>query len=326
MKLISIIVSSTLALSGALAHAQANVEGNAGAGAQGTASAPQDSAAVTSSGAASGSATANEANATLDAGTELNATLTKPVDASKSKHGDPVVATVTQDVKTKDEVVIAKGSKLIGHVTAAKPRESSGQAGGAAGGAAESQLGIVFDRAVLKNGREVPFAGTIQAIAAAQAATAGGAQSSDAGMSGASRGAGSVGATGGGLVGGTVGAVGGAAGGVANTTSSIGGSIGSTAHAAGSLSNSAGAVGGLNAAGRLASGSQGVFGMKDVSLTSAAAGSAQGSLITSSTRNVRLDGGTRMLLVTSANAAENAGSPSSGQGDVPKERPDKDTR
>jgi hypothetical protein len=76
--------------------------------------------------------------------------------------------------------------------------------------------------------------------------------------------------------------------------------VGGTANV---LGRSAGAVGGLDAAGRLTSDSRGVFGLKDTELSSAASGGAEGTLITSAKRNVRLDRGTRMLLVTGANAA-----------------------
>jgi hypothetical protein len=61
-------------------------------------------------------------------------------------------------------------------------------------------------------------------------------------------------------------------------------------------------VGGLSASGQWLVGSRGVFGIGDMSIASAAAGDAQGSLITSPSRNVRLDGGTRLLLVGSAAA------------------------
>ena len=75
---------------------------------------------------------------------------------------------------------------------------------------------------------------------------------------------------------------------------------------AGALAKSSGAVGGLDASGRLASGSRGVFGLKGVDISPA--GGAQGSVLTSSTGNVRLDRGTRMLLVNgSASGAAGAG-------------------
>jgi hypothetical protein len=73
------------------------------------------------------------------------------------------------------------------------------------------------------------------------------------------------------------------------------------------VSHSAGSTGGLNTAGRLTAGSKGVFGLQGLDITAAAAGSAQGSVISSTSRNVRLDTGTRMLLVTGAKAGNNTG-------------------
>ena len=66
---------------------------------------------------------------------------------------------------------------------------------------------------------------------------------------------------------------------------------------------SRGAVGGLNAAGQLTSNSRGVFSLNGLSLNSAVANSTQGSLITSAGKNVHLDSGTRMLMVTQAAAS-----------------------
>jgi hypothetical protein len=256
-------------------------------------------------------AAAGQGSASLSNGSELNATLSRPVDASKSKPGDEVTATNAQDVKSAGQVVIPRGSKLIGHVTEAKPRGKKGNtnaggtadAAGSAAGSAESKLGIVFDRAVLKDGREIPLNAAVQAIGAAQSSASADmpdAGESIGGASGAARG------TGGGALGsagGVAGGVSGTVGGVARTTggaasSTVGGSVGAA-------TRSAGAVGGLSSAGRLTSGSKGVFGLKDMELASSTAGGAQGSVITSATRNVRLDSGTNLLLVTNAQAAGN---------------------
>ena len=59
--------------------------------------------------------------------------------------------------------MLKKGTHLVGHVTQAQAR---------ANGQTQSQLGIVFDHAVLKNGQEVPFNASIQALASAQSAAA----------------------------------------------------------------------------------------------------------------------------------------------------------
>ena len=73
----------------------------------------------------------------------------------------------------------------------------------------------------------------------------------------------------------------------------------STVNAAGSAR---GAVGGLNAAGQLTSNSQGVFGLEGLNLNSAVSSSTQGSVITSTSKNVHLDSGTQLVLVAHASA------------------------
>ena len=76
----------------------------------------------------------------------------------------------------------------------------------------------------------------------------------------------------------------------------------STANAA---SASRGAVGGVNAVGQLTSNSSGVFGLNGLTLTSVAQSGTQGSVITSVGKNVHLDSGTSMLLVTRSAVAAN---------------------
>ena len=149
----------------------------------------------------------------LASGTTVNAVLTKPLDSRKCKPGDPVQATAAQDVKSGGNVVIRKGSHLVGHVTEVK---SKGK------GDANSSLGIVFDHAVLKDGQQVPMNSVVQALAAAQSssvtslgddnfgAASGGSLASSGGV--VSRGS----ATGGGLVGGVASTAGAATGTVGN--------------------------------------------------------------------------------------------------------------
>jgi hypothetical protein len=57
----------------------------------------------------------------------------------------------------------------------------------------------------------------------------------------------------------------------------------------------------------LTSNSQGVFGLDGVNLSSAASNSTQGSLITSTSRNVRLDSGTQLSLVAQSQASAAGG-------------------
>jgi hypothetical protein len=63
----------------------------------------------------------------------------------------------------------------------------------------------------------------------------------------------------------------------------------------------------LNAAGQLTSNSQGVFGLNGLNLNAAASNATQGSVITSAGKNVHLDSGTRMLLVSQAEAGSQSG-------------------
>ncbi len=116
-----------------------------------------------------------------------------------------------------------------------------------------------------------------------------------------------------GALGGVTSAAGGAVGTVTNTAANVGGVAGGTvnsaANAGGSIAGaSKGAVGGLNAAGQLTSNSQGVFGMNGLNLNAAASNATQGSVITSAGKSVHLDSGTRMLLVSQAQAGEQGAS------------------
>jgi hypothetical protein len=79
---------------------------------------------------------------------------------------------------------------------------------------------------------------------------------------------------------------------------------------AGSVTNSTGAVNGavnrtagVAANGALNSAAHGVVGMQGVELTGAAAGNAQGSVISSASRNIKLDSGTQMILQITGSAA-----------------------
>ncbi len=92
----------------------------------------------------------------LNSGTTLQAELAKSLDCKKAKPGDEITAKVTQDVKADGKVVVHKGSKLVGHVTEAQAKTKDN---------AESKLGIVFDKAVLKGGQEMAFNGAVQALA-----------------------------------------------------------------------------------------------------------------------------------------------------------------
>lgn len=81
--------------------------------------------------------------------------LTRSLDSRKLRAGDAVEAKVTTELRWGTGTVIPRGSKVIGHVAQASAR---------AKGDAESALGIVFDRIVLKDGQELALKASIQAV------------------------------------------------------------------------------------------------------------------------------------------------------------------
>ena len=283
-------------------NASAQSQTSAQAGAQSSSQTSVQAGQAQASGGASASTAASaqngQASGSVASGTAFNAALSSPVDSKKCKPGDAVNAHTTEAVKSEGKTVIPKGSKLVGHVTQASAR---------AKGESESALGIVFDKAILKNGQEIPLTAGIQALAAAQSGvSAAGSDMDTMGGMGAS-GAGSGMAGGRGALGGVSSAAGGAVGAVTNTAANVGGvaggAVNTAANAGGSVAGaSKGAVGGLNAAGQLTSNSQGVFGLNGLDLSAAASNATQGSVITSAGKNVHLDSGTRMLLVSQAQA------------------------
>jgi hypothetical protein len=280
----------------------AQTQTGAQAGAQAASRAGQTEAQGSSSATASASPSAQkgQANASLAAGSTINAELASPIDSKKAKPGDPVKGRTTEAAKSADKTVIPKGAKLVGHVTQATAR---------AKGDSDSSLGIVFDKAILKDGQEVPLNVAVQALASAQSASAinGGDEMPAMGGAGASM-AGSGRAAGSEALGGVTSRAGAAAGTVtntaANTGSTAGGALDSTVHSTTSTAaGERGAVAGLNAAGQLSSDSRGVFGLHGIGLTSATTGTAMAAIITSTGKNVHLDSGTRLLLVTKATNA-----------------------
>jgi hypothetical protein len=211
----------------------------------------------------------------LASGTVLNAELNATLDSKKAKAGDAVIAHTTEAVKGDDKAAIPKGAKLVGHVTQSSARSK---------GDSDSALAIKFDKAVLKDGQDIPLSVWVRAIAAEpKVAPQPGPDLSPVAGTGSAAAAGSpmrtvpppvVGAT--------------------NDALSASNGVAGPADPGG---KSTGATGGLNGAGQLTANSRGVFGFDGVQLSTDFSKMEQGSLITSSGKNVHLDGGTRLLLV-----------------------------
>jgi len=241
-------------------------------------------AAARMSAAASEEADPQEAQASggiwLADGMTLNAELNGSLDSKKGKPGDTVTAHLTEPVKANGKTLMPRGTKLLGHLAQASAR---------AKGDSETALAIQFDKAVLKDGQEVPLHVWIRAIAAEP------------------RGVYQPGPSGNPVTGTGSAAEAGSPMGPRNTSAGgvpplPPGSGANTQSSADSDARSPGVAGGLDPSGQLAPDSHGVFGLDGVHLATDASSAQQGSLITSSAKNLHLDGGTRMLLVVQAQA------------------------
>jgi hypothetical protein len=202
--------------------------------------------------------------AALPGGTALNAQLNSSVDSKKAKVGDKVEAHTTEEFKYAGKIIIPLGAKLEGHVTEATAR-SKGDSG--------STLAIQFDKAIAKKGEEIRLNVAILAIAAPLTDFSGGSPGpgsdpmSDRGAS----------------------AAGGSPMGSSHTPTATPG----TPNYPGAADGKMGATG----AAQLSAKSHGVYGLSDLKLMAASSVAGQTTVLTSSGKNVRLDGGTRLLLV-----------------------------
>lgn len=82
------------------------------------------------------------------AGTLLLGELIKPLDAKKVKVGTPVECRLLQDLLYKGKIIVSHKARAWGHITEVVV---------AGKGHPGSQVGLVFDRLVMPDKREVPF-------------------------------------------------------------------------------------------------------------------------------------------------------------------------
>ena len=227
----------------------------------------------------------SESGATsLAAGTTISAELTNSLDSKKLKTGDEVKARTIDTLKSTDgRTILPRGAQLTGHITQASARGK---------GQANSSLGLVIDKAILKNGQEIPLNVAIQAVAAPVNLDAN-SSFDDVPIGGPAQQPGRGTVTGNkpnnvpGTLNGTTAAAGGAVDNTVNSTTGIAGN----------------AAGVANSTEQLNANSHGVVGLNNLTLSAAAGANTQGSLITSTGKNVHLDSGTRLLLVAQASAS-----------------------
>ncbi len=217
----------------------------------------------------------------LAPGTVLGAELSKGVDAKKAKVGQEVVAKAVADLRdTNGNLVIPRGARLVGHVT---------QAQAASKDQPQSSLGIIFDKVEAKRGnesREIGLHAGIQALAKPEPSPLAQQQepegsSGPAGGGGAPMGGSQPGMGGGGR---NSGGMGGSSMPQQRQGSDMGGPMG------GPMGQQAG--GGAPA---LNANSHGVIGIPNLTL-SPQASPTEGSVISSSRGNVKLDSGTMLVL------------------------------
>jgi hypothetical protein len=209
------------------------------------------------------SAATGRSEASLAGGTAIYADLNSSIDSKKAKSGDAVMAHTTEALKSADDrTILPKGTKIVGHITQASARSK---------GAGESTVSIEFDKAILKDGGEMPLNLVIQALAAPVSFSA----PPDLGTPS------STGTT---------------------RTSPMSGAHGGPPSASAPQSGVGSGNGpelGANSSDTLGPNSRGVYGLNGLKLgTAPANNNGQVSIVTSDGKNVHLDSGTRLLLVT----------------------------
>lgn len=228
-----------------------------------------------------GQAAAAQAGPTLAPGAVLGAELNKSVDAKKAKAGQEVVAKSLGDLRDNGgNIVIPRGSKLVGHVTTVKAASKQDP---------QSNLGIIFDKVEVKQGKETKQIGmhaAIQALEKPQPSPMMQEQE-PAGGGGAPTGSG-----GGAMGGGQPGTMPGGGGGKTS-----GGASGSQAGdmGGGNMGAAPAAQPGAGSAPAINANSRGVIGDSNLTLSQQAS-PTEGSVISSSHGNVKLDGGTLLVL------------------------------
>ena len=217
--------------------------------------------------------------APLSIGTAFNASLVEAIDTRRAKPGDAVTAEIVENVSYQRTVIFPKGTKVSGHIV----RATSG-----GHGRAGSALFVQFDKAVLKDGEEVILNAGIQALAVgAVAPLSDSAAAKDAGISAENMPAepSAAGAE------------------PASTTASDDPLVVSTIYEAprrglrAPLYAAPAAEGELNSDGMFSPDSKGAFGRPDIKVYTPVSEGSHGTVLLSAKKQMRLESGTRLLLV-----------------------------
>jgi hypothetical protein len=196
----------------------------------------------------------------LAAGTVILGAMSSGLDSKKAKAGDTFTARTTQALKSGDgRTIMPRGTKLQGHVTQAEARNKGGTA---------STLGLQFDKAILKDGTEIPLNVVVQAIAARSSGPIDpGTRESDAEMPKTAQ------------------------------TSPMAGRTPPPTTAPGGASGDAAGGGGGASGPSLDARSRGAVGMKGITLDAAQAENRGVTVVSSNGKSVKLDDGVEVVLV-----------------------------
>lgn len=205
---------------------------NGSVGAIQTAESGSSQTVASASESASAAAKAGRASASAAQATAVSAELTKTLDTKHARVGDEVLAKTTSKATLADGTRLPRGTRLIGQVTEVQAKSHASH---------DAHLGFVFDRAVLKNGRQIPVDVAVRSLSTPAPLAASAAASDDmmASGGGAMAPAGS-GVGGSGLIGGTAGVVRGTAGGAGGLAAGTPSALDATA---GEAMNSGGRIG-----------------------------------------------------------------------------------
>jgi hypothetical protein len=209
-----------------------------------------------------------EKDVLLESGTSLDAKLISSLDVKKTKVGDEVVLKTTESIRQNGEVIVPKGTKLIGRITEVQQKTKENKT---------SKLSMVFERLQNKS-LAAPINATIVSIASAR----GNAQAGDlfgTDTTGSSRTSGRVSggnSSAGGLLGGATGTVGGA---LNTATSTVGGVTNTVGNTAGGATRTLGRT------------------INGIQISQTASASAEGSsTLSAENKNIRLQKGTQFRL------------------------------
>ena len=220
--------------------------------------------------------TAAQAGPALAPGTVIGAELSKGIDAKKAKVGQEVLAKALMDLRDPNgSIVVPRGAKLVGHITQVKAATKQEP---------QSTLGVIFDKVEAKHGKQSQEIGMHAAIQALEKPPSAPLMDERApGMGGQGAPGGAAGASGPGM---GPGAAGGRT--MGGSPPGQGGGMGGE-ETGGAPGQQGPGVPTINA------NSHGVIGIPNLTL-SPQASPAEGSVITSARGNVKLDGGTLLVL------------------------------